>query len=405
MLVILLFLIIWFYYRMERKRQGFTPSVLVMLVFIGSLFLSCIYYFYNSSLYHFGIISTIYYALSLIMFFLPLSFFSGKMDDVQLPKKTLDFFSWIIIVGGAIYIIITISNINIVEVLMNWGDMRGEYYKEYGDSKIATNIYERIASNIYPLLFFALPLAFYHYSHGNRKMSTLLFIASTSLLVYGFSIAARQEFVLWILGFASSFLMFNRGLSKKNIKKMIIISTILVGGVGAILYIATMSRFGETDALGSLFGYTAAQPYNAGYFLEKLGSQRLWGQANFCYLVGKPYITEYNNVINSPEFLNVFGSIVGSYYLDFGYFSLFFIILVAVFFVSFMRYFKKRGSILFFYMYVIYLNMMIVGVFYNKYVDPPSVRAFFLIGLLLYFYEQFTSKKIQHNGVNNSSDI
>lgn len=405
MLVILLFLIILFYYRKERKRQGFTPSVLVMLVFLGSLFLSCIYYFYNKTLYHFGIIATFYYAFSLIIFFLPLSVFSGKMNEIQLPKKTVNFFSWIIIAGGAIYIIITISNINIMEVLMNWGDMRSEYYKTYGDSKVATNIYERIAANIYPLMFFAFPLAFYHFSNGNRKMSTLLFIASTSLLIYGFSIAARQEFVLWILGFATSFLMFNQRLSRWNLKKMIAITAILVGGVVAILYTATMSRFGESDALDSLFGYTAAQPYKAGYFLEQLGSQKLWGQANFCFLVGKPYITEYNDVINSPEFLNVFGSIVGSYYLDFGYFSIFFIALVALFFLNFMRYFKKKGSIMFFYMYVIYLNMMIVGVFYNKYVDPPSVRAFFLIGLLLFFYEQFTSKKIQHNGVDNSSDI
>lgn len=405
MSVVLIFLIIFGFYRIMRKRQGLSPSVLVVLVYMFSVLMSCVYLFYDASLYHFNLFSGFYYALCLIIFFIPLYNFSGCIGEISFRPKTIKFFSWIIIIGGFLYIIVTAANINIMDVLLNWSDARGEYYKVYGEQNIATNIYERIASNIYPLFIFSFPLGFYHYTRKDKKMAVLLFISSLSILVYGLSRAARQEFILWILDLATSFLMFSKGFSRRSIKRAALAIVLLVAGVGVVLYIATLSRFGNTDPLSSVFSYASGQPYNAGYFLEHLGSQKLWGQANFCYVVGKPYITIYNDVINSSMYLNVFGSIVGSYFLDFGYFSIFFIGLIAFFFTRFIRVFKKNGSIMFLYMYVIYLNMMIYGVFYSKFVDPPTVRTFILIGLMLLVYENVTEKKYKKNGFNNRIDI
>lgn len=226
----------------------------------------------------------------------------------------------------------------------------------------------------------------------NRILGILLIIVSSSSLISSLKIAERQGILLYIGNVLFSYLIFKNDFSKSIRNKILLISAIILGLSITLIGAISFSRFGEdSDTLiSSLVDYSGIQPFNAAYFLEKLHNQALGGRLNFPFLTRTPMILQINDEISAAEYLNVFGSIVGSYYLDFGYFTVFVIIFVAILFYRLMNIFKRKGSLLFFYFYCLYFNIMFIGVFYNKYNSPPEIRNLILLGVIIWCTEKIS---------------
>lgn len=349
--------------------------------------------FYKKDIYEYSYFSMIYYVVCLTIFFIPFLRFSGTSQSFSFPKQSVNILSYILIWLGTIALFFELKDFSLSELMTNWLAVRSEYYSDYGNFEIATTLSERIASNIKPWLFLCWPMAMYQLSkRQNRILGILLIIVSSSSLISSLKIAERQGILLYIGNVLFSYLIFKNDFSKSIRNKILLISAIILGLSITLIGAISFSRFGEdSDTLiSSLVDYSGIQPFNAAYFLEKLHNQALGGRLNFPFLTRTPMILQINDEISAAEYLNVFGSIVGSYYLDFGYFTVFVIIFVAILFYRLMNIFKRKGSLLFFYFYCLYFNIMFIGVFYNKYNSPPEIRNLILLGVIIWCTEKIS---------------
>jgi oligosaccharide repeat unit polymerase len=351
---------------------------------------------YSNEIRDYSYFSMLYFFLCLLVLFIPLVYHSGLLINYPLSKQFVRIFSIIVIISGFLNIYYNLSTHTLAEIVIDFGAARAEYYENTDGTGVQTNPVFWLAINLFPLLFFALPLSFYNFSRKKKKQAILLLIASFAFFTHAIVEASRQELFLWIGNAVISFLMYRDAFSTKT--KVVLYSTLGVVGVVLVVLIGliTFSRFGgdgEGDVLASVFGYFGSQPFNAASFLELLQSQELWGRANFSTLLGMPYVYQLNDVLNAPIYLNVFGTIVGHFYLDFGYLTLFFCVIYAWFFKRILDYFYAHKCVLYYYVYIIYVNLMFAGLFYNRFNSPGMIKPFTAFGIILFMYDIITHSK------------
>ena len=391
--ILLIVLALLIFYKRKFNSHQLSPSHFIVLCYIGLLVLSFVFTVFlkmETPEYHF--FSLIYFLLCLFALFIPLVKHHGRCADFRVDDRFMVFISYIIVFGGLINIYYNLSNHSIAEIAMDFGAARAEYYANTDGTGIATKLVDRIAINLFPLMAFALPLSLYNLVNKRKCMAVLLFIASLSYITNSLVIASRQELFLWVGSAVIAFLMYKDYLPSKATKIITLLFSSIIIVVGIVIGIITFSRFSDR-AFESLFGYAGVQPFNSAYFLENLSSQCRWGQVNFSTYLGRPYIYQLNEVFNSAEYLNVFGTVVGSLYLDFGYFTVVFAFLFANVINKILSYFASIGSFLYYYTYVLYANFMFAGIFYNRYQTPSMMKPLLAVGVCLLLYEIFLRRK------------
>lgn len=379
------------------KKKGTTTSFIIIGFFVLSTILGIVYKrLYPNQVPDYSFFSMVYYVLCLVIFMIPLIHNNNDWRDYSFPKEFVNLFSVIIIVSGFIVLLSDIINFDVNRLNMSWLDQRNEYYFNYQDNIIYTKWYDRISSNVRHLMLFSLPLFYYHLCRGNKWYSILMGIASMSIFAMSIMNASRQEFILWIVGALYSYIFFKSGLSKKAIRGVNIF-LIIFGSVAILLVFAiTLSRFGGSssrDTFSSFLNYSGVQPYNAARFLEDLSPQAQWGLINFPYLRGSGAVKVINDYIEAPYYLNVFGSLVGSFYLDFGYFTIFIVFIYALMFDKLLSLYKRRNSFAYFYLFFIYCDIIFSGLFYYRYISSERIRILLFFFLVIIFYEQFAKKR------------
>ncbi len=391
-LTVLLMIIIRMY-----KKKGVTTSFIIICFYVLSTILGILYKrLFPNQVPDYSLFSMVYYVLCLVVFLIPLIHNNNDWRDYFFPQKLLNFFSVVIIVGGFIILYSDIVNFDVNRLNMSWLDQRNEYYFNYQDDIIYTKWYDRISSNIRHMMLFSLPLFYYHLSRGNKWYSILMGIASMSIFAMSIMNASRQEFILWIVGAVYSYLFFKSGLSKNAIRGVNIF-LIVFGSIAILLVIIiTLSRFGGSsgrNTFSSFLNYSGVQPYNAAMFLEDLSSQAQWGLINFPYLRGVGAVKVINDYINAPYYLNVFGSLVGSFYLDFGYFTIIIVLLYALMFDKLLAFYRSRNSFAYFYLFFIYCDIIFSGLFYYRYISFERIRILLFFFIVIIIYEQFANKR------------
>ena len=396
--MIVLFLILLFLTKKLYKQFGVTPSLLIVATF---LFSTIVGLFYNLVIdkherYDYSYFSMIYYAATLFIFLIPLIKHNGVSSSFHFPPRIIRYISNLLIVFGILSLYSSAKNFSFADLAGNWSDVRAEYYLSWGDTKIGATLLERIQSNVTHILFLCLPLAFYNLSKKNMIYTYLLIIASITTLLESLQNAERQNLILWFANLLMSYLMFRNMLDEKIRHRFNIFMIASVVIIISFVVAISISRFGEGDELVvSLFNYSGAQPYNAAYFLENLSDQALWGKLNFPYVIGDGMIFSINDHIKANVFLNSFSSIVGSFYKDFGYYTIIFVSLFVLLFDKLLSLSKKKESFLYLYIYCFYFSLMFVGVFYNKYTSPVMARIVVFVGILIVLLEVLTKKKIK----------
>lgn len=400
--MVLIFLVLFYIVIKLYRKDKITPSLFLILGYLLSSIIGLLYLINSSDqIYDYKFFSMVYYVVCLLVLLFPFIKFSGKSEIFLIPKKSADIVSYLLISLGLISLFFEIKDFNLSELMVNWLAARSEYYSDFTNLRVATSLSERISDNIKSLVFMCWPLAMYQFSIGkDKKLGILLIIVSCSYLISCLKIAERQGLIIYISNALFSYLIFKDNFTKTVRKKIITFSSVVIGLLVVLVGAITISRFGEGDStiIESLATYSGVQPFNAAFFLEELHDQALGGRLNFPFLTGTPMILILNDEIFTDEYLNVFGSIIGSYYLDFGYFTVFIIIIVSTLFFKLMQFFKKTKSLLFLYIYSLYFNIMFVGIFYNKYTSPPDIRNIFLLGILIWGLERIYKSSQIKNG-------
>lgn len=374
------------------RSEGITHRLWLIGIYFFTALLGLIYLYTpceQTQIYDCGFFSVVFYTICLYFFLLPILKVNVK-PQLNDDKRIIKYIVAILIIGASAMYIYTVRTFDIATFAYGWADVKRQYYEVLkGDALTYTAIDARILINLRPILFLSFPLFFYYLSIGNKKMAIVLFVCACASVIEAITRAERQAMIIWMINFVFYFLMFRNKLPK-NILSITKKAFYIVGGVFIfILGAITVARYGDGHdggVLDSLFAYGGAQVHNACYFLENLGGQELWGQLNFPYITKTDTFLEISDLVVADRYLNVFGSIVGSYILDFGYLSLFFSICIAVLFIFLIKNVGRRRPFLQFYFYALFAQVMTYGIFYNKMTSSTEIRTFiaFAIFILLF---------------------
>lgn len=404
MIIVLFFSFLFLFFK-YKNRNG-AAKILLGFYLISALISAVNYIFQiviDEPINNFAVL---YYLICLYLLLYPFiknGTFSFK--DYDFPEKLLKVMSWIFVVSG--FIIMYYSIIDLLQKLNTLGsffEIRQDYY-----NKNNAGIYEQISSGkpyIYiladyiQLVSYLYPICcFYNLVKGKRKLALLLFITSFSNPIKFASIGEREAALIVVSNYLFAYYFFYDSFTieiKKMIKKLMFIS---FGFLVGFIVLMTYLRFSE-NILEGLVSYMGLQPFNFSYFFNHLSSQSLGGLLNFGYLFpeGERLIggLGLNDYISSPKYLNVFAGIVGSYFLDFGYWTILISFLFSIFFSTLFKLFNVRRNnklpFCHFFLQLFLYQVLFMGLFYNEYTSLYYIGTALVSFITFLLYNKFSIK-------------
>lgn len=399
MLALSYFIIILVLFLKVRKENSIRRWIFGLYTF--SALCSVIYPFVLPVKYEQNVIAYIYYTACILITLYPIWRF-GKVNcmDFIFPEKFINWASIVLIIFGIIGLINVLPQIFTLNTyLNNISEIRSAYYQ--GDPLVETNtsLIFVLANWVTYIQYFSPVFAFLHILKGKRIVALLLCVVSFLPALNGFIIGEREASVVVLSNFIFAFIFFRPLLSDKiasTIKKVGLCLTLPF----VIFIIAmTISRFGESDGgtLGGLLAYVGEQPYNFSYFFSHIDieQQKLGGKLSFSYLFPENQRLEgqINQHISAEEYLNVFASIPGTFLLDFAYYAIIVISLMALFFLFIFSSKRNRKTNKYnfsvFMAFLIYYQIVFMGIFYfdftSKYVVSMCILMFIAYFIVTYF--------------------
>lgn len=317
------------------------------------------------------------YCLLITVSILPFYFFRNDLIvNISKPKlKTFNLLSYFFMAIFAIISILFIFDIYKI-ITSSFLEMRQEGVllpstgiKHFG--KIILTLF----SNFSPMLIF-----FYFYSVIFLKKSKLfnsaLLASSLTNVISGVLVAGRTTSIYWILSFMLAFVFFKNLLSKelkiKFLKTIILVFIVLF----AYLSLATISRWGNDEAINSLIVYIG-QPYiNFCAFFDNFQSQTITLNRIFPLITqvtsGKEFIlADYRNSIFAYSDFNIgiFYTFLGDLLVDIGHLGVY--IYVSIYFIisNFILRRNNKQSVDFvkILIFIILVHIPLHGVFYYSF--------------------------------------
>lgn len=224
-------------------------------------------------------------------------------------------------------------------------------------------------------------------------LSILWIIASLSIVVASLTIAGRDSIVQWIMMFVCNYFLF-KPLMTKNMKRRILLigfGPIIISAI--IIVLISIQRFGENpkDLINSSLSYFGQGFINFSKYFELFHNGSFFGRMTFPALFPvDQQISPANLNVNFPNIsfdLNIFATLIGDFYLDFGYLGTILLSILIFFFFLLMKYLYSYCLINYF-LFIFILQILICGVFWFMQSSPMFQKIFSLI-LLYSIYKKF----------------
>lgn len=250
----------------------------------------------------------------------------------------------------------------------------------------------------YTSTFFVLTAisVFNYLAQGRKTLGWLLFAFTLISVIAGNAeIASRGVMFSQMLIFVSVFLVYRPYLSKKDIKS-IGIGALIAGFMIAAFFIAvTIARFSDNATTGynspleSVIEYFGHSMLYFNYGICDVDFDTWGGYRTFHYFSKTLFGIDYHNHPDlGTHYGTAFVTFIGMLIQDFGYFGT----LVLGLIVSFSMYklWSGKNALSFsgLYIYLFYLNRMIMGVF----VTPPGSDYAYAWAIITYFFLRFILK-------------
>lgn len=378
---ILLFLCLKF-----KKRDS--VAFFLLMVYLSSSFLSVLGEIYYPSKYSINNWAILYYIVCIVMILSPFLIF-GKYDSSSFVfnDKYIRNLSIILILFGLIGVYYSIQKLFSISTLVNnLNEVRQSYYQGYELVESSGSIIEILSNWVNNINYLSLFFCVYFLTRKRLVYALLLFVASLSMPMSQMCIGEREATLVWVANFIYSIIFFKESIPSNILLKFKRISFLIFTPMLAFFIAMTISRFGNEDGgiFKGLFVYGGEQCQNFSYFFTHLDEQKLGGKLNFGYLfpLKSQLQGPINDYISSPIYLNVFGGIPGSLFLDFGYSTIFYIMVYSL--ISFVL--LKRRKLYKYSLWkciFIYFNFQILftGVFYYDF----TTKYAFITHILLFF--------------------
>ncbi len=235
----------------------------------------------------------------------------------------------------------------------------------------------------------------YFLAKGNKNLSVLLAIVSLSLPLRGISIGEREAILKFLANWGFVYLFFRPILSERIKKTLKRIGLIFFSPLILFVIAMTFARFGEDEGgiLRSLFLYAGDQPYFFTTIFSDSGiaAQAQGGRLCFRYFFPVPERVQgqINFFINSDIYLNQFGGLPASFYLDFGNLAIVVILIISLIYFLIIKHSKKvsgKYPLHITALFVFSFQVLFMNIFYFDYGPLFSVlfSIFFIIVCWIY---------------------
>ncbi len=393
------FLFLYLRYRKRNKKS--VGSLLLAFYSVSALLTAVIaispsFYWLNDL--DWG--STSYYISCVIISLLPFLYL-GKFNSLsfQLPDRLIHDLSVFLIVFGVIQLFSSltfiIANFNVF--LYNIASVREGFYSDLGET-VQLSFLGKILVFVRPLQFMSPFCFFYFLIKRNKKMATWSAIASLSVPFQGMTIGEREAILVFFSNYAFCYLFFRSEI--EELVKRRINRVALIAAVPFVLFFVAMSvgRFGESQGgvSKSILSYGGKQPYFFAYLFNdpSIESQKLGGRFCFQYLFppSQRAWKQLNEYISTDIYLNQFGGMPGSLFLDYGYKTILVVTLIAVVYFILIKNCKKtNGKYPFYILFLFYFSyqVLFMNIFFLRYIYLTVVFLPAVFFLFCWFFPKW----------------
>lgn len=393
-----LFLILIFKY---YKWRHITPLTLI-IVFVYFFSSVTANYLYFSDFLDYNKINISFH--SVIFLFLCLSILISGFFKIEkgLSRDTKPLSFWKI--KYFILFIIIISFISIISSIMSYnslsnmdiGDIRFNYNQQTLYKTINSTIlgYFVLFGNLFYVVSIFLFNYIFKYYPRKKLIIILLLISSTTVIFSNLTIAGRDGIVLWILMLIGNFFLFSNKLAKSQKKQYIMIVSLFLMPVIYIFIYTTAGRFGgeQSNIIDNILDYFGQSFINFSKIFDLFPNGTYFGKMTFPVFF--PYsetisIANLNQTFTDTNFnLNVFSTLIGSFYIDFGYLGTLVVTVLIYFLFRFIAYINVN-SIIYTILTLYIFQVVIMGLFYFMNYSQPFQKYLGLIILTVIFRKYY----------------
>lgn len=390
LLIYSLFFGSWFFY--NYKKYGFNvSSFLIFIYLVSSVAAVSLPLFFGKYTDRIISLESVLYLISCLFLCLqPIVYFGNKFSIVsRFPtNKVLDKITAALIPLVLVYILLQVSSA--ISVLKSDNLLYERMLVLNTETKPAgfLNYFEAIGASA----VFILIILFFYYKIQKRSglRMILLLICSLSPMIDSIANVSRSRAFSLIIYISFSILFFREFLKSYLTKKIKLIIGICIILILVFVYSITASRFSYTEEpiYVSIIDYWGQSFINFSREYDTFFNGIFWGRLNFAVLFPSSMQVANTNLTATyglPYDVNVFSTFVGSFYLDFGIFT----IIVCVIFNTLLnlilntKFIKKY--IIKFFIFTVYWHAWVLGVFYYLLSSRTEVLSFLSVALIIAF--------------------
>lgn len=390
----LYFILFLFLLLSYRKKHGLNVGLLLLLFYTLSAFLTFAEFFEGSPNGDLDIKASLYYIVCVLISLWPFLIL-GKYDcrDFVLSHSILKYLSYILVAFGLVAFIQSIVDLyNNLDILFNnIGQLRMNFYSTMDVEAGNRSILEKLTILIKYMQYFSPFCCVYFITKNNKTLAWLLLIASLSFPLHNMVLGEREASLKFLANYAFCIIFFRSAIPAIVLKKIIRGGLMVLSPFVLFLIFMTIARanIGGISVGQNIFAYGGDQLYFFSRIFtdSNIASQTLGGRMCFRYFFPIPerMQNQLNDYIQSDYYLNQFGGLPGSFYLDFGYYAILYIIFFSLLYYWFIKSAQKNNGRYPFHLLVLFyfsFQVCFMNIFYYDYIE---LYAFFLT-LVLFLY-------------------
>jgi len=398
-LYFLVFLTLWL--RFRKKAKGSVGSLL-LLFYLASAIMSLLIETSDAfeQTAELEWMSTIYYVVCVLISLLPFLLL-GKYDsrNFRFSSQLMFYVSVFLVVFGLIELIMSTAVLytNRATIAVNIVSLREGFYDTLGDTSNNT-FFQKILIFVIAFQYMSPFCSMYNLSRGKKSLAIWTAVASLCVPVHGMTIGERESILVFISNWAFCYLFFRNELGQLNRSRIKRISVWAAAPFVFFFFAMSLGRFGSSSGgtLNSFLSYGGKQPYFFSYLFNdpQIDAQKLGGRFCFQYLFpsSERAWRQLNEYISTDVYLNQFGGLPGSMFLDFGYMSIFVIAAIAfAYFLIIKRARTFNGQYPFYLLFLFYFSyqVLFMNIFYLDFIYLPRI----LLSVLFFVVSLFFSSK------------
>lgn len=392
------FFLLWIRYR--KKAKGSVGALLLFFYLLSALmtFLIEISDTFNKTA-ELDWRSTSYYLICVLISLAPFLIL-GKYDSRKFyfSQKLMRYLSLFLIIFGLIELSISIKELynNRAMIAMNIVSLREGFYDTLGD--VSNNsFFQKILIFVIALQYMSPFCSIYNFSRGKKRLAIWTAVASLCVPVHGMTIGEREAILVFFSNWAFCYFFFRSEIEKTVRSRIKRIGALLMAPFVLFFFAMSFGRF-ESSSDGVVSGflsYGGKQPYFFSYLFNtpSINDQKLGGRFCFQYLFPSKERAwrQLNEYISADEYLNQFGGLPGSMFLDFGYMSILVISAIAlVYYIIIKKAKMSNGQYPFYLLFLFYFSYQVVfmNIFYLDYTYLPRILLNVMFFLIAFFFSE-----------------